>query len=194
MSNGPIFLSASVPERDFDTYVPDPLGIREAIWALVTETVPNRLLVLGGHPAISPFVEHIARDLKATDNVRIYQSQFSEDVISSQAKLFKHLIWTPAEPGGLTPSLTRMRTEMVRSQPFAAAVFVGGMEGQDEEWNLFRETHPNAPVFPVASTEGAARLLWRRWAQPVDTDPDLKDRLDRDLQYRLLFRDILART
>ena len=32
-----IFLSTSIPERQLDVYLPDPLAIRDAILALVTE-------------------------------------------------------------------------------------------------------------------------------------------------------------
>ena len=69
MNKGPIFLSASVPERELDRFVPDPVAIREAVRALVAETVRDRMLVFGGHPAISPLVEHAAQICSATDNV-----------------------------------------------------------------------------------------------------------------------------
>jgi SLOG cluster3 family len=191
MNNDPIFLSASVPERELDRYVSDPVSIREAVRALVAETVRDRLLVFGGHPAISPLVEHAARDLNATDNVHIYQSRFFEKSIPDVAKAFKNLIWTNEVTGNRVASLTLMRDEMIRSQPFAAAVFIGGMDGLDEEWALFTSIHPKAPALPVASTEGAARLLWQNWVPQPGLPPDAKTRLEQDLQYRLLFRDVL---
>ena len=43
---------------------------------------------------------------------------------------------------------------MINSQPFAAGIFIGGMDGLKEEWDLFQQTHPHVPAFPVASTEG----------------------------------------
>src|SRR5271157_6561633 len=117
MNKGPIFLSASVPERELDRFVPDPVAIREAVRALVAETVRDRMLVFGGHPAISPLVEHAARDLHATDNVHIYQSRFFEKSIPDVAKKFKNLIWTNEVPGDRVASLTLMRNEMIRSEP-----------------------------------------------------------------------------
>jgi hypothetical protein len=194
MSKGPIFLAASVPEHKLDLYIPDPIAIREAIRALVAEIVRDRLLVFGGHPAISPLVEHAARTLNAIDNVRIYQSEFFRNVIPPVAKKFPNLIWTPEVPGDEVASLTRMREEIIGSQPFAAAVFIGGMEGLDEEWDLFTRIHPNAPAFPVASTEGAARLIWQNWTPPnlPSIPADVKTRLDQDVQYRHLFRDLLG--
>ena len=67
MNAAPIFLSASVPNRDLQTYVPDPVAIREAVRALVgiTLAVPGRLLIFGGHPAISPMVWEDADSLGA---------------------------------------------------------------------------------------------------------------------------------
>ena len=47
-----------------------------------------------------------------------------------------------------------MRKEMINSQPFAAGIFIGGMDGLKEEWDLFQQTHPHVPAFPVASTGG----------------------------------------
>jgi hypothetical protein len=194
MSKGPIFLAASVPERDLHLYVTDPIAIREAIRALVAETVRERLLVFGGHPAISPLVEHAARSLNAVDNVRIYQSEFFRKVVPPVAQKFKNLVWTPEVPGNRDASLTLMRTQMITSEPFEAGVFIGGMDGLDEEWQLFTRNHPNAPAFPVASTEGAARLIWNSWTPPASLNlpANVKDRLAQDLDYRLLFRDLLG--
>ena len=194
MNKGPIFLSASVPERELDRFVPDPVAIREAIRALVAETVRDRMLVFGGHPAISPLVEHAARDLQATDNVIIYQSMYFEKKIPDVAKKFRNLRWTPADPAGQDASLTLMRTQMIHSTPFEAAVFIGGMDGLFEEWTIFTSRYPDAPAFPVASTEGAARIIWTNWnpRNLPNTVADLRTRLDQDLQYRILFRDILG--
>jgi hypothetical protein len=194
MKKGPIFLSASVPERELDRFVPDPVAIREAVRALVAETVRDRMLVFGGHPAISPLVEHAARDLQATDNVIIYQSRYFEKTIPDVAKKFVNLRWSPADPRGRDASLTLMRTEMISSDAFEAAVFIGGMDGLLEEWTIFTSSYPDVPAFPVASTEGAARIIWTNWSPPQlkSAVANLRARLDQDLQYRILFRDILA--
>ena len=40
-----------------------------------------------------------------------------------------------------------------------AAVFIGGMEGVQAEYDLFTASHPNGKILPVPSTGGAARLL-----------------------------------
>jgi SLOG cluster3 family len=83
---------------------------------------------------------------------------------------------------------------MIHSTPFEAAVFIGGMDGLFEEWTIFTSRYPDAPAFPVASTEGAARIIWTNWnpRNLPNTVADLRTRLDQDLQYRILFRDILG--
>ncbi len=188
MTDQPIFLSASVPERELEKYIPDPVAIRDAVRALVAETVRTRLLVFGGHPAISPLVHHAADDLGAVDNVRIYQSEFFRKDIPQVAQQFPHLIWTPAVGNDREQSLLEMRTQMIDSQPFAAGIFIGGMDGVEDEWALFTQHYPRLPVFPIASTEGAARLLWKKWQAPRH----LKDRLAHDLDYRAVFHDLLG--
>ena len=130
----------------------------------------------------------------ATDNVIIYQSMYFEKKIPDVAKKFRNLRWTPADPAGRDASLTLMRTQMIHSTPFEAAVFIGGMDGLFEEWTIFTSRYPDAPAFPVASTEGAARIIWTNWnpRNLPNTVADLRTRLDQDLQYRILFRDILG--
>src|SRR5260370_17633659 len=88
-----IFLSASVPFREPFVSECDPVAIREAVLALVAVTVRERPLVFGGHPAISPLVEHAARSLGALKNVHIYQSRFFEDRIPEVARKFENLHW-----------------------------------------------------------------------------------------------------
>ena len=219
----PVFLSASVPERDLWLYKPEPVAILEAVRALVAVVVRDRELVFGGHPAISPMVENAARTLPklaapdsgeppqdagvasrtAADNVFIYQSEYFRDMIPPASEQFTHLIWTdrdPHAPDDRKACLLKMRREMIESKEFAAGIFVGGMDGVEEEWALFGDIHPKAPRFPVASTLGAALLLWRDhvlpWLPPADPDdanriPTPGERLKTDLQYRLLFHDLL---
>lgn len=187
----PIFLSASVPERDLQRYWPDPTAIADAIRALVAETVEKRVLVFGGHPAISPLVEYAARSLNAEHRVVIYQSLFFEKFIPPVAKKFQNLRWTPIVNSDKNASLENMRREMIETHPFAAGVFIGGMDGVEAEWEMFGNLRPELPRFPVASTLGAARLLWQSWVPKQSRHPDLKQRLADETDYRRLFRDLL---
>jgi hypothetical protein len=73
---------------------------------------------------------------------------------------------------------------MIKSMPFGAAVFIGGMDGVEEEWELFGQHFPDAPRIPVASTKGAAMLLWRLHSRGQQD-------LNNELRYRTLFRKYL---
>lgn len=167
LSKGPIFLSASIPDRPPYDRGANPVAIREAILALIAVVACKRLIVFGGHPAISPLVEHAARSLNALSHIVNYQSEWFRDKILAEAKAFPNLKWTPVGRDRVE-SLEIMRQEMVRSQPFAAAVLIGGMEGIIDEWRIFRENHPASPVFPFASTTGAAKQVWGLGEGPTD--------------------------
>ena len=190
----PVFLSASVPNRKpFVDYF-DAIAIREAVLSLVAVTVRERELVFGGHPAISPLVEHAARSLGAMDRVHIYQSKFFENIIPEVAKEFPNLHWTESVgegKQGLSPSLELMRTEMIGSRDFCAAVFIGGMEGLFDELRLFKQIHSGRLIIPVASTGGAARDILAQGEGP--TEAEVIAALKEENRYRRLFIDLLPK-
>jgi hypothetical protein len=160
------FLSASIPDprREPAYYeTADLTAIREAIMALATVTLKKDHLVFGGHPAISPMVLMVARVFDALDRVHIFQSQYFRDRISPENRQFPRIVWTPPVGDDSTQSLREMRTHMIDSGAFAGGFFVGGMEGVEEEFQMFRSRWPQTPVFPVASTGAAARRLLDRW-------------------------------
>ncbi|MEM7063647.1 MAG: hypothetical protein AAF572_10845 [Cyanobacteria bacterium P01_B01_bin.77] len=191
MSNlKPIFLSASIPDRPPFNENVDPLAIREAVLALVAATVRKRELVFGGHPAISPLVDHASRTLKAQDNVWIYQSRFFEDKIPEVSKQFKNLVWTEKVDNNKLESLTIMRREMIGSRDFDAAVFIGGMEGIFEECEIFKELHPQKILFPIASTLGAAKELYENIESIYEEQ--VWQQLNQNKHYRALFRTIMS--
>ena len=184
----PVFLSASIPDREPFVHYSDPMAIREAVLALVAVTVRERPLVFGGHPAISPLVEHAARSLDAAHNVHIYQSAWFEDVIPPEARAFENFHWTP-KGESKAESLEIMRERMIGSAPFGAAFFIGGMEGIEDECRIFKRLHAGAPLFPVSSTQGATRDLAERGEGPEDST--IRHRLANDKKYRALFRQLL---
>ena len=49
---------------------------------------------------------------------------------------------------------------MIESSNVVAAIFIGGMEGIAEEFKLFVESHPNLPMYLIASSGGATRSLF----------------------------------
>jgi hypothetical protein len=52
---------------------------------------------------------------------------------------------------------------MISAHHFDAAVFLGGMEGVETEYDTFRRLHPNKPAYPVASAGAAARTLFEKY-------------------------------
>ena len=46
----------------------------------------------------------------------------------------------------------RKREARLGTLGFSAAVFIGGMEGVEREFHIFRSFHPDTPAFPIVST------------------------------------------
>ena len=64
---------------------------------------------------------------------------------------------------------------MLSREDLLAAVFIGGMEGVEIEYELFKKYHPNAKILPVPSTGGAALQLANRlgsWGETALKDVD----------------------
>jgi hypothetical protein len=186
--DGAVFLSASVPDPRRDPryfLTADTTAIREAVRALVRVVTARRLLVFGGHPAISPFVLHMAMSDGVSDRVVIYVSEFFRPVVPRDSLAFPHIVWTQAVDGDRAKSLAHMRDTMFGGHDFRAGVFVGGMDGVEEEFARFHARWPAAPVYPVASTGAAARFLFERGEGPQDTA--MRAALEGDLVYGALF-------
>jgi len=49
---------------------------------------------------------------------------------------------------------------MFSENEFAAAVFIGGMDGIEVEYNMFQEYHPKAIILPIASTGAATKIVY----------------------------------
>lgn len=166
-----IFLSASVPDpRRKPIYyrTADVVAIREAVRALATVTLGRALLVFGGHPAITPLVRQVGEALGKLDKVRIYQSRLFVTAAPADNDAFRWLQWVDAVEGDERASLRVMREAMLRRRSFRAAVFIGGMEGIDEEFAMFQQMHPRTLCLPVASTGAAALTLHERLRPSLD--------------------------
>lgn len=165
-----IFLSASVPvpvpgRGDFHESA-NPFLIQFAIRELLTVCLGRRILVWGGHPAITPMVWAVCEDLNVAYSkaVILYQSKLFADVFPLENKRFANCVYVDAVDADRAKSLEHMRIEML-SQDFEAGVFIGGMEGIAEEHKLFADLHPNAKVIAVASPGGAAQQLATKLGQ-----------------------------
>ena len=175
-----IFLSASVPDpRRGPEYAAtaDTVAITAAVSALTYVVLGRRPLVWGGHPAITPMIVLVAQELGVDYGqwVRLYQSRFFEEEFPEDNAQFQNVTYVDAVANERQKSLRAMRNLMFSQNAFGAAVFIGGMEGIIDEYELFRSLQPNAAVVPVASTGGAAL----RVAEKVGyMSPDLWDELD----------------
>lgn len=158
-----IFLSASVPVPGRGTYYEsaDPFLIQCAVREFVIAVVRTRQIVWGGHPAITPMIWSICEDLGVNyaDSVVLYQSKFFADQYPDENQNFRNVVFVDAVADDRAMSLRRMREAMLSRSELSAAVFIGGMEGVQAEFELFRQYHPDAPVVPVAAPGGAAREL-----------------------------------
>lgn len=184
-----VFLSASVPlpgrdERFLRTC--DVIAVREAIKGLVEVMVQQGTLVFGGHPAITPMVALLMRSYgaEAKKRVVLYQSEYFAKRLPQENDEFIDLRLIPAQSKSRKRSLDRMRRRMIEDTNFDAAVFIGGMEGVLEEYELFKKHHPNARLWPIASTGAAAREIFVSEGRPQ------ADLLLSEMTYATLFREL----
>jgi hypothetical protein len=158
-----IFLSVSVPvEGQGDYYqTGDPLLIQFAVRQLLTAIIHDQQIVWGGHPAITPMIVTICEDLQIdySKSLILYQSRFFEETVLQKNTHFNNIIWIDAVAGDRDMSLSHMREAMLSREDLKAAVFIGGMEGVELEYEMFRRFHPDGIVLPVPATGGAARYL-----------------------------------
>lgn len=188
-----IFLSAGVPEEgrlgseDFDAFL-----IKEAVSALIEVVLGRYLLVWGGQPAITPMIWEAAKryDVSYPDVVTLYQSAFFKDRYPEENTKFGNFIETQAVSGDQDASLRDMRTAMLSEHNYQAAIFIGGMEGIRDEYNLFSSLNPEAMLLPIPSPGGYARTLFKRTR---DLPPELEDAVDYTYWlYKLLDIDLTA--
>lgn len=175
-----IFLSASVPDpKRAPQYAAtaDTVAINAAVSALVYVTLGRRPLVWGGHPAITPMILMAAEDVNVDYGrwVRLYQSDYFKDEFPEDNERFQNVTFTADVEGDREKSLKLMRQRMFSEHSFAAAVFIGGMGGIVDEFELFTQAQPEAMVVPVISTGGAVLEVA---GQLGELSPELVD--DRD--------------
>lgn len=180
-----IFLSASVPLPDrnpkfFETA--DVVAIRDAIKAFVQEFGPTHRIHFGGHPAVTPLISLMMKRHPEIKNqqIALYQSEIYKEMFPEENYDFVRKVYTPAVAGNFPASLALMREKMLTDQEIVAGVFIGGMEGVVEEYNMLTQLQPNAKCYPIASTGGAALEIYKSGV--------FETMLDRQLTYRTLFR------
>ena len=95
-----------------------------------------------------------------------------------------HIIKTK-DLGDRTSSIEDMRKHMLGDNEFYAGIFVGGMEGVEDEYKMFTQLHPKAKVFPMASTGAAAKIIYDKYFGGQEPQ------LCTNLAYSSLFKDLL---
>ena len=190
------FLSASIPDpkrdpRFFETA--DVVAIGDAVHALCSVVLAENRLVFGGHPAIIPIVQRVAALLGRPMSVGLYLSRFFEDKFPPEWRRFENVVLT--EPGrDREHSIELMRARMLAAAPFAAGVFIGGMDGILEEWRLFRARHRQAAAWPIPTTGAAARMIFEDERLWDGRDRSRDAELGTERIYARLFRRLLALT
>ena len=212
-----IFLSASIPlpERHPKYYdTADIIAIRDAVIALASVVLPHHRIVWGGHPSITPLIYYVMerfvindlqrddresefteeeRDIiystlksKIQNHVTLYQSLFFKDNFPPENEKFENVVLT--ENGGdIHSSIQIMRQKMLRDNSFSAAIFIGGMDGIEVEYNLFKELHPDALILPIASTGAATKIVY----DELLPEEFKNERLVKDYGYMSLFQKLL---
>ena len=186
-----IFLSASIPlpERNPKYYkTADVIAIRDAVIAVATTVLPKHKLIWGGHPSITPIIYYVMQrlDLIIQEHVTLYQSSFFEKYFSEDNNKFENVILTKSM-NEKDSSILLMRTRMFSENKFAAGIFIGGMDGIEDEFKLFREYHPHALLLPIASTGAASRIVYDEFLP----DEFKNKRLTDDYAFMSLFQNLL---
>ncbi|TAL79987.1 MAG: hypothetical protein EPN75_08840 [Beijerinckiaceae bacterium] len=187
-----VFLSASVPlpSRNaayFNTA--DVIAIRDAVRALTIVIIEQKAqLVFGGHPAISPMIRlQIAQaGMPVGDRVVMFQSRFFDRAFPDDNAAFERVILTDAIEDDRQKSLIHMRETML-SGTFNCGIFIGGMEGVEEEYEMFRRLQPGVPAFPVASTGAASAMLYNASTSLKKQHPELQE----EFSYITLMRNLV---
>lgn len=159
-----IFLSASIPISErHPKYIEtaDVIAIRDAVIALATTVLPKHRLIWGGHPSITPLVNYVMLKQKYNiqEHVKLYQSLWFEDKFPEDNNKFENIVFTVKQTD-IFSSIKLLRKRMFTENEFAAAIFIGGMNGIEDEYKMFKEFHPNAIIIPLASTGAASKLLY----------------------------------
>jgi len=133
--------------------------------------------------------EHLFQNIKEEiqKHVTIYQSEFFRGRFHEDNEKFENIVFTENK-GDIHSSIQEMRQKMLSENEFAAAVFIGGMDGIEVEYKMFKELHPKALLLPIASTGAATKIVFD------NLDPDDKakhERFLKDYGYMSLFQKYL---
>jgi hypothetical protein len=174
-----LFLSVSLPsaDRHQNYYLnTNPLNITNAVVSFIESILKrNGKIIFGGHPTISPLVLTVAKKFISSLNgekdpirIYIYQSEMFKDKISKFTNELLDLgigkiIWTKSFNDLREKSLYDMRVQMLKEHNISAGIFIGGMEGIEREFDLFKEIYPETPIYLIGSSGGATKILFEKY-------------------------------
>ncbi len=196
-----MFLSASIPDPTRWDGSFDVLEITDAVVAACRAVLTaGATLVTAAHPTIAPLLLYVAaefpRESDSPPTMITYQSRLFENMLPEATHRFIEsgvgdVRFTPAEPGEepipskSTRSLRTMREAMFDATQPSAALFVGGMEGIRDEYELLMARRPRPLAYAVGRPGGeASRLV-------ADIDTELRGRLRDGDVYPSLFREVM---
>lgn len=183
-----IFLSASVPTPNREFYgTENVFAIREAIIAFTSVCMEYGIhFYFGGHPAITPLVWQVAQQKLNGANplVDIYQSKIFGDSIPKEVSDFRNVHFTEAINDSVRDSVQAMREQMFRENPTECAIFIGGMNGILDEYDMLKSIYPDAKYYAFASTGGASEKLYYK----IGIENEL---LELSYAYTSIFRELL---
>ena len=120
------------------------------------------------------------------EHVKLYQSLWFKDIFPPDNNKFENIVFTKKEDN-IPASIKLLREQMFLENEFSAAVFIGGMDGIEDEYRMFKEYHPEAVLLPIASTGAATKLVYDNLFPN-----NLKNtRLEKDYGYMSLFQKFL---
>lgn len=212
-----IFLSASIPlpERHPKYYdSADIIAIRDAVIALASLVLSKHRIIWGGHPSITPLIYYVIErsiqsevseknwidtisdeekkaleeklKAKISRHVLLYQSLFFKDKFIEDVTKFDNVVYTE-NSGDIHSSIQVLRDQMLSENQFDAAVFIGGMDGIEVEYKMFKEKHPGALILPIASTGAATKIIY----DTILPDEEKHERFVKDYGYMSLFQKYL---
>ena len=125
-------------------------------------------------------------DMNIQEHVKLYQSLWFKDIFPPDNNKFENIVFTKKEDN-IPASIKLLREQMFLENEFSAAVFIGGMDGIEDEYRMFKEYHPEAVLLPIASTGAATKLVYDNLFPN-----NLKNtRLEKDYGYMSLFQKFL---
>jgi hypothetical protein len=183
LSGHRVFLSGSIPDPSRWVGPYDAFEITDAVVAAVQAILTaSGSIVCAVHPTIAPLLLNVASQfpLGSADEptVLVYQSRHFEQALVAETRQMERteglgrIVWTPSahgvdESARRQDSLSIMRRLMLEETHPVAAVFVGGMEGVIQEFEMFELLYPDRSKYPVAAPGGAAAQLIERLTSPL---------------------------